>query len=470
MKNFKTYIIAASAIASLLFGSCKKSFLDQKPYANIPSGDAVKTAADMQLALSGAYVGLRSTNLYGRTIPVFGDLLADNVFVSTVNSGRYISEYTYSVVNNDNDILGTWTDSYVTILRANNIIDAALNDGADVQQYKGEAYAIRALAYFNLVKIYSKSYSDDPSAPGVPIVLHYDPKALPARNTVAEVYTQILSDLEQAYSLMSSYNGSGTFSKYAARALEARVNLYKGDYQKASDEAKEVISSSGFTLAAKGDIAGYWASGTPHDSGTKTETLFEVVSDAVNNNSYDELSNIYVQGGSSYGDLLTTKSLYDSYSATDVRKSLILLGARAKIGGENPAYIVNKYPVVTGDFNDKKVIRLSEVYLIAAEAAARLNQTSDALTSLNTLMAQRDPSTVYASNGAQLLTDIINERRKELAFEGDRFYDLNRLKLDINRTAEYPTGIIKAGDSRRVMPIPQAELNVNPNIKQNPGY
>jgi hypothetical protein len=471
MKNLRnTYIITGSLVASLLMGSCKKDFLDQKPYTSIASGDAVKTASDMQIALTGTYAGLRSTNLFGRTIPVFGDLLADNVFVSNANSGRYISENSYSIVINDSDILGIWTDAYKAILRSNNIIDASLNDGADINQYKGEAYAIRALLYFELVKIYAKSYSDDPASPGVPIVLHYDPKALPNRNTVAEVYTQILSDLEQAYSLMSSYNGSGTFSKYAARALEAKVNLYKGDYQKASDEAKEVIASSGFSLIGKSDLAGYWAAATPHDAGTKVETLFEVVSDAVNNNSYDELSNIYVQGGTSYGDLLTTKSLYDSYPSTDARKALILVGMRPKIGGENPAYIVNKYPVVTGDFNDKKVIRLSDVYLIEAEAAARLNQTPDALTSLNTLMAQRDPSTVYASSGAQLLTDITNERRKELAFEGDRFYDLNRLKLDINRTAEYPTGIIKAGDSRRVMPIPQAETNVNPNIKQNSGY
>ncbi|WP_158796397.1 RagB/SusD family nutrient uptake outer membrane protein [Pedobacter sp. L105] len=470
MKNFRNnYIITGGIIASLLLGSCKKDFLDQKPYTSVAAGDAVKTEADLQLALTGAYANLRSSNLYGRTLPVFGDLLADNVFVSSANSGRYISENTYTVVINDGDVAGVWTDAYSTILRANNIIDAALTGGATVNQIKGEAYAIRALVYFDLVRAYGKPYTDDPNSPGVPIVLHYDPKALPTRNTVAEAYTQILSDLDQAYSLMTAYNGSGTFSKYAARGLAAKVNLNKGDYQKALDEAKDVITASGFSLVGAADLAGYWAAATPHDSGTKQETLFEVVSDAVNNNSYDELSNIYVQGGTSYGDLLTTKSVYDLYSATDVRKALILIGVRQKTGGENPAYIVNKYPVVTGDFNDKKVLRLSDVYLVAAEAANRLG-SGDATTYLNTLVAQRDPSLVYASTGAQQLTDIITERRKELAFEGDRFYDLNRLKLDINRGAEYSTGVIKYGDTRRVLPIPQSELNVNPNVAQNPGY
>jgi hypothetical protein len=470
MKSTFKYIIMTSVSFATLFSSCKKEFLDQKPYTGVSTTDALKTASDMQIALTGAYAGLRNTNLYGRTLPVFGDLLADNVFVSIANSGRYLSEKTYSIVVNDADITGIWTNAYAVILRANNIIDAPLSDGTDVQQYKGEAYAIRALLYFDLVRLYGKAYTDDPAALGVPLVLHSDYTALPKRNTVAEIYTQILADLDQAYGLMTVYNGSGTLSKYAARALEAKVNLYKGDYQKAYEQATDVITNSKFTLLTKGDLLSYWSSATPHDSGTKTETFFEVVSDAVNNNSYDELGNIYVQGGSSYGDLLATKSLYDLYNSTDVRKQLILVGQRVKSGGENPAYIVNKYQNISGDFDDKKVLRLSEVYLIASEAAARLGNTPTALILLNTLMAQRDATLIYASAGTQLLTDIENERRKELAFEGDRFFDLNRLKKDINRTSEYPTGVIKFGDNRRVMPIPQTELNVNTTILQNPGY
>jgi hypothetical protein len=127
---------------------------------------------------------------------------------------------------------------------------------------------------------------------------------------------------------------------------------------------------------------------------------------------------------------------------------------------------VNKYSNANGNYGLKKVLRLSDVYLISAEAGARLNKP-DALTKLNTLVKQRDPSKVYASTGAQLVNDIITERRKEFAFEGDRFFDLNRLKLPIPRTAEYPTGPIPYGSPKRVLPIPQDELNVNPNIVQN---
>jgi hypothetical protein len=113
---------------------------------------------------------------------------------------------------------------------------------------------------------------------------------------------------------------------------------------------------------------------------------------------------------------------------------------------------------------------MSDVYLIAAEAAYRLGKTNESLDYLNTLMAQRDPSLTYASSGEQLLMDIITERRKELAFEGDRFFDLNRLNLDIQRTPEYSSGDIEAGDPRRIMPIPESETNANPNIEQNQGY
>jgi hypothetical protein len=161
-----------------------------------------------------------------------------------------------------------------------------------------------------------------------------------------------------------------------------------------------------------------------------------------------------------------------------VRKSILLPGT-TKSGA--PAYLVNKFPnALNADRDNLKVIRLAEVYLIAAEAALPGNEAT-ALTYLNALVAQRDPGFVYASTGTQLLDDIVNERRKELAFEGDRFYDLNRLKWPINRVAN--PGAIPAGqgnvnltipypDTRRVAPIPQAEIQANANIasQQNPGY
>jgi hypothetical protein len=142
--------------------------------------------------------------------------------------------------------------------------------------------------------------------------------------------------------------------------------------------------------------------------------------------------------------------------------------------------VVNKFPnALNTDKDNLKVIRLAEVYLIAAECANRTNDDADAQVWLNTLMANRDPLFPgYGDTGPALLNDIVTERRKELAFEGDRFYDLQRLGLAVNRTSQNgddPTGDalnIPFGYFARLMPIPQQELLRNPTIakQQNPGY
>lgn len=463
MKRFNYKIVVLGVLITSFLSSCKDSFLELSPYTQVPNDAAVSTEADLLVALRGTYAQLRSANLFGRTIPVIGDLGADNVFISSRNSGRYSAFDQYVITTANADYEGYWNNAYTAILRANNIINAKLTDNANVNQLKGEAYALRALLYFNLVRSFAKS--GDMAAEGVPIVLTYDPTLKPKRNTVQEVYTQIQADLDKAYGSMTEYNGSARFSKFAARGLAAKVAFYAGDYAKALTYSQDVINNGGFTLLTSGAVLTYWAN--PASTSNKVETLFEVSADATLNAGTDELGYIYNQAG--YGDLLANEELYKLYSDTDVRKKLITIGSRAQ--AENPAYIVNKYQNVAGDRDDKKVLRLSEVYLIAAESAARTNNETDALKYLNALVAQRDASLVYASTGATLIEDIITERRKELAFEGDRFYDLNRLKRDIVRVGgKYAIRTVPFSNNFRIGPIPQSERNANPNISQNPGY
>jgi hypothetical protein len=467
MKKIKYSIFVPVLVIAASLSSCKDSFLDLQPYTQVSIDAAVATEADLLVALRGNYASFRSVNLYGRTIPTIGDLSADNAYISLRNSGRYFAFDQYSITTNNSDYEGMWNDSYTAILRSNNIINSKLTDNANVNQLKGEAYALRALAYFNLVRNFAKSYTDDPTSPGVPLVMVYDPTLKPTRNTVDEVYKQIEEDLDKAYNLMTVYSGSARFSKYAAKALSAKVSLYKGDYTKAAANAKDVIDNSGFTLVAADKLVAYWASPASNTAAVKTETLFEVSADATLHAGTDELGYIYNQAG--YGDLLANPELYKLYAETDVRKKLIIVGSRSQ--AENPAHIVNKYSNVSGDRDDKKVLRLSEVYLIAAEAHYRLANEVEALKHLKLLVAQRDPELVYASTGPALLEDIILERRKELAFEGDRFYDFNRLKRDIVRVGgNYKVKEIKFGNNFRIGPIPQAERNANTNISQNAGY
>jgi hypothetical protein len=469
MKNLKIKYtgIVILTLACLTFTSCKKEFLELKPYTALPVDDALKTEADVLVALRGAYASLRGVDVFGRSIPVMGDIMGDNVYQSAQNSNRYTNYNQYVQNVTDANALGMWTQGYNTILRCNNIINSPLSGNANVNQYKGEAYAIRALMYFNLVRFFAKPYTQDPSAFGVPIVTVFDVNLKPGRSKTSEVYTLILADLTQAYTLMTQFTNSSQFSKYAAKALEAKVHLTKGDYPNALIAANDVINNSGFTVVSAANYGAYW--GNPAPISTKVETLFEVSSDAVGNLAFDALGYIYNQGG--YGDMICSDDLANLYSSNDVRKTAVLqAGTRASL----PAWFVRKYLNIATDRDDTKILRLSDVYLIAAEASAPVNETN-ARNFLNYVVTRRDASfTGYTSTGAALLSDIITERRKELAFEGDRFHDLNRLKLPINRSTNYPASArtIAYPFDKRLLPIPQSETDVNPIIKaqQNAGY
>src|SRR6476659_3881555 len=164
----------ACLLVLMLASSCKKSFLDKQPYGGLPTSEAITNAADMETALNGVYAGLRSSFLYGRFIPLFGDLYADNVYISGQNSNRYtaLMQVTMTVTNTDAE--GLWQKGYNVILNANNVINSSLTGTEEIDEYRGEALALRALMYFELVKHFSKPYTVDPNGLGVPLVLTYD--------------------------------------------------------------------------------------------------------------------------------------------------------------------------------------------------------------------------------------------------------------------------------------------------------
>ena len=461
MKNITAKILLVVMVLTT-FSSCKKSFLELDPPANLTPEQALRTEADLLVALRGAYAGLRSTAMYGRSLMVIGDMMADNTYQSVLNTNRYTLFNNYSYNLTDGDVSGLWSTAYGIILRTNNIINANVS-GATVNQIKGEARTIRALCYFNLVRYFARPFTDNPAGLGVPIVTVYNADLKPGRNTVAEVYAQIHADLNSAYNLMTTYSNSSQFSKFAARALQARVFLTQNDKANARTAALDVINNGGFTLITAANHGAYWANSVIRTD--RVETIFEVSADAVANNAFDALSYIYSQAGN-YGDMLCADDLYASFEAADVRRALYATGVR----GGLPSVFVNKYPNFTGDHTDTKVLRLSEMYLIVAEATT--NET-EARTYVNAITAQRG-ATAIASTGTALFNDIMAERRKELAFEGERYMDMQRFKLDINRGANYPAAAraVPYANFRRIFPIPQTEIDVNPTIKaqQNPGW
>ena len=465
MKRITIKNMIVTTVLFLSLASCEKSFLELKPPTSLTPEFALATEADLQVALRGAYAGLKSTALYGRSLMVLGDMMADNTYQSALNTNRYTNFNLYNYLVTDGDVAGLWNASYTVILRANNIINSPIADNANIQQIKGEAYAIRALAYFNLVRYFGSPYTLDPSKLGVPIITTYQADLKPERAKIADVYTLINKDLTQAYTLMTKFTNSSQFSKYSAKALQAKVYLAMGDKTNAKTAALDVITNSGFTAISSAAHTGYWAGVAPRTD--KVETLLEISFDAVANNAFDALSYIYLQSGN-YGDMLCSSELYDLFETADIRKSLYATGTRGGLA----SVFVNKYSSFTGDHSDTKVIRMSEMYLIAAEASYPSN-TADALKYVNEVTSRRG-ATAIASSGSALLEDIITERRKELAFEGERYLDMQRLQRNIVRSKNYPAAALSIDftNYRRIMPIPQGELDANPSIKsqQNPGW
>jgi hypothetical protein len=471
MKNHGRLFFAL-AFLSLLFPMCRKQFLGLSPYDQVPLNKAIVDENSMQTAVNGMYANLRGVDFFGRSVPVYGDLMADNTYISPQNSNRYTQEYTYTYsAANFSDGRNTWAEAYNTILLANNIINANIPEDAIVDQLKGEALTIRALSYFVLLQYFAKPFLQDSSSLGSPLVLQYDPFAVPARKTVAQVYAQVEADLVQAFGLMTVAKNSSYVTKYVAESLLARVYLFEGKWSSAQSAAQDVVNNGGYSLTAPLFLVAYWANPFPTSNGV--ETIFEVEFDAIDNNQIDDLDAIYDQQG--YGDLLCTDDLYNQYTASDARQALILPGNRA---GSN-VWVVNKYSNLSNPNgkDNTKIIRYAEVLLTLAEAYNRSGNDVASRQYLNQLAQTRDPAFAgYTDSLGVLLGDILNERRKELAFEGLRYWDLERLNQDVNRnnsTGNYSLGVpltLSATDTKRIFPIPQDEINANKNVAQNPGY
>lgn len=456
-----------------LLSSCKKEYLDLQPYDQVALESALLSQGDILAATNGLYTVMRGSATYGKDIILKADMMADNAYVSASNSNRFVEYFQLNYILTTPSVAGTWNASYNIILRANNIINSTIAANATINQYKGEALTIRAMVYHDLVKQFGKQYNASTSSTdlGVPIILNYDPTLKPARSTVKEVYDQIEKDLLAAIPLLTERAPySARFVNVnAAKLLLARVYQFKAEWQKARTLALEVINSGGYSLTNSTNHATYWAQTASRTD--KVESIFEISHDANGNGGNEALPYLFLQAG--YGDILATDEFYNSLSSTDVRRSLLLNVVRA---GRN-VYAVNKY---TSPINFAiKLLRLSEAYFIAAEASYHLSNPTDALSYLNAVATRRDPNFIgYVSVGTQILDDILTERRKELAFEGHRYWDFVRYNKDVvrvNVNSNYPSNVpltFPASSFRRILPIPQGEMDANPNIRtqQNSGY
>lgn len=492
------------AILAASLSSCVNDWLDVAPSDGTDADAALTSSSDLAAVRTGMYAALKgNSNLvdyYGQQFFVYGDVHAGDDYqynnIGGSNRASFYYDMTYQTASEFSSSTVAWKSPYIVIGRANRIIAAAeggaLSDAAEakatIDQYAAEAKVLRALAHFDLVRIYGKPYTEDQGASlGVPLVTEVlESNAKPARSTVAEVYTQVVKDLTEAISsnALATETEPGYVSVWGAKAILSRVYLNMGDYANALSVAEDIIKNSGAALWTRDQYFKAWDASTPNES----EFLFRLnVAGSTDNNDLNGIGNLQQREG--YKEMVATKKFVDMLTSDpkDVRNDMFLPATAAKevaTYGTNKVFL-NKLRGQGGNLRNVTIvpiIRLSEVYLTAAECAFRKNDKTKAVEYLNDLVKNRTTTEASLATVDNItLERILIERRKELIGEGQRYFDALRNNETITRyTSEADKGwhktLSKEAQSfdrdyfKAIAAIPQAEINANPNIKQNTGY
>lgn len=493
MKNMKylnktSLVIITALIMTVGFTSCEDDFLDVQPTNAGESSTAVESVADAQVVINGIMRKMTDLNYYGRDFIVYAEARGGEVTTRTL--GRGLSDmYTFQNTPTSGTFAGFWNDMYNRILQANYLIESIENASGtgNFNNVKGQALTARAIMYFDLVRLYGKPYNYDKASYGVPNILT-PIKALdqPLRASVEDNYKQIMIDLKAAEPLLLKAKNNGYLNYYANKAMQARVYLSMNNYPEALIAAEEVINSGSYQLYSNSA----WV-----DSWTKqfgSESIFELAMVPNENDTGNSSLSIYFRkqlygSSSANGQYFASDYFLNrlAQDATDVRwgvmgddrefaSEAIHLGASYKYSGDKALSGDGKS---TNTAVNIKVIRLSEMYLIAAEAAFYSNKDL-AATYLNEIR-KRAPNLAPATAGTISIDLILDEKSKELFTEGQRYFDMLRTGKPIEFNDDFNNvpitrraKIIDVTFDRIILPIPKDEINANPPIgaQQNPGY
>ncbi|MEX2565776.1 MAG: RagB/SusD family nutrient uptake outer membrane protein [Cyclobacteriaceae bacterium] len=458
MKNQNRYLTIILGALLWSFSSCDDQ-LYLIPAQSVEQEIALNSDANVKTVLIGAYANLRNESLWGGRLPLMAEMLSANNEIrweGTFNQPREV--YNKSIITNNSFVTTTWLRAYSTINICNNVLDAidVVNE-EDRNRVRGEALFIRGSVYFELIRFFALPYvaGNTSSTLGVPLVLTptgaLSEKNYVSRNSVDEVYQQVVEDLTEAESLLPESNEF--FARnYVAAAMLSRVYLQMESFAAARDAANRAIEVS--TSNGKGLIEDYM---NAFNNGTDTqEDLF-----TIQVNAQDPENNMHLfystrEFGGRDGDVTILDSHMDQYETGDER--------------------LEQFVVRAGDmrtdkwreqFMNVKVIRLAEMYLTRAEANFR-EATNIGATPLEDINLIRERVELPPKTSLTL-EEILLERKLELAHEGHFIHDVKRTRgsiqdhNDFNRQYNFD-------DPKMVMPIPQREMDANPELEQNPGY
>jgi tetratricopeptide (TPR) repeat protein len=444
--------VACACVAALLLASC--DLLQVEPKQSISSDQALKTEQNVKAALNGAYNDLSDVDLYGGQYMMSPDLLADAGDVQWVGTFAGPAEIVRKNIQTNNGFVeDQWTDAYEAINVANNVLSALdkIEDAQERERIEGEARFIRAALYFELARLFGQPWNagDPASNPAVPLVLEPTRDITEddnvTRNTVQEVYDQVISDLNTARGLLPEANGVFA-DTYVASAFLSRVHLMQGDYQAAAEAANRVLRSDQFELAPT-------FAGAFNNTEDIPEYIFAIqVSSQDGDNNLNTFYASSADGGR--GDINIQPQHLNRYDSTDARGDFFYTDS------ETGDIRTRKWQDDEADGANIPIIRLAEMYLTRAEANLRAGMSvgADPVDDVNTIRNRAGLDSV----GTVTVDDVLRQRRLELSFEGNLLHDLKRTGRSV--------GSLSFDAEELVYPVPQRECDANPEITQNPGY
>lgn len=482
------YNLIAIACLGFSFSSCS-DFLEQNPQTDLSENDFYKTADDIASAVNGAYSSLQESDIYGNWY-VFGEIPSDNTRNQLSGSVTTQNEFDQFYIDTQNSMIANfWKAAYKVINRTNTVLGRI--DGIEINaelanRYKLECKFIRALMYFNLVRVYGD----------VPLVLKeisisesYEILREPKEN----VYNQIIADLKEAQGLPVSYSTAedGRATQGAAKALLADVYMTLHKYTEAETILAEIINSGRYSLLENTpgslNIDGYKNVFSPVNHNSK-EGIFEIQflkggygegSNYANNFAPENSGTNVVAVGGTGGNNIPEMDIYNAYEEGDLRRDFSMsLGYYDN--RKNNEWVESRYvckfmdvPYQNNDAsNNYPVIRYADVILMYAEALNQNGKTAEACKYLNMTRrrgfgyqtTETSPVDLQTTNKAQFALMVEQERRVELAFENHRWFDLIRTgrAVEVMKSKGF-----SLNETNLICPIPQKQIDVNPKLTQN---
>jgi hypothetical protein len=498
IKMYKNIISFCLLLALMIsFNACSDDFLEQTPTEGVSAGTATSSTANLFLVINGIhrlmYTRQGSNGRGGYSaMMIQNDALGDDLVMNARANGWWITMagwngHTNATSTTDNQT--PWRTLYKVINNANIVIagaEAAVGPQSQRNAALGQALVYRALGHFRLVQMYGARYEAGGanSQPGIPLVM--EPTTEPqARASVGEIYSQVNADLDEAIPLLAGYNRNNPshINQGVAQGLKARVNLVQGNYQVAAQFASQardgfpLMDNDTYQLGFNDYDVSEWMWGGHYNS--EQGSAFTNFGAWMSRN----FSSSNIRGNPKS----INNVLYDMLPETDVRSKVFdptgehnNLPAGIEVSSRHARFPYTSQKFLsysTGDSRgDVPYMRSAEMYLIEAEALAKLGQDAQAAAVLFELASNRDPAYTMSTNtGQDLIDEILIQRRWELWGEGFRFNDLKRLNAPLDRTgtnhnSALLNGLLEvpAGDPRWQWKIPMDEIDANPLMEQNP--